>query len=145
MILFIFFESLYPYIQNDEFNDDNTLRNPLHGAYEVLEIKKDEQHKNAANLKIKRIFIHRKNYLIFQYTDDTMEDFYLEINSSKNQFLLTNYYHEKIKLQYKYSNASKILELESQDLGIIIYSKSLPWKKLSLLQPLFHWTVDEIH
>lgn len=146
LILFLFFESLYPYIQKNEFNDDTVLRNPLHGAYEVIETKNENEKKNAVDLKIKRIFIHRKNYLIFQYADDKMEDFYLEINSSKNQFLLSNYHNnEKIKMQYKYSYESKILKLESQELGITIYSKSLPWKKLPLLQPLFHWTVDGIH
>jgi len=145
LILFFFFESLYPYIQKNEFNDDIILRNPLHGAYEVIEIKKEDKQKNGRDLKIKRIFIHRKNYFIFQYADDTTEDFYLEIDSSKNQFILTNYNNKKIIMHYKYSHVSKILELESKNLGIVIYSRSLPWKKLPLLQPLFHWTVDGIH
>ncbi|TPG45309.1 hypothetical protein [Flavobacterium pectinovorum] len=145
VILFILMESVFPYFQKENFNDDNMTRNPLHGAYEVVKIEKKETPKPAVNLKIKRIFIHRNNYFIFQYTDDTMEDFHLEINETKNQFVLTNYNGERIKLQYKYSGNSKILEIHSPELGITIYSKALPWKKLPLLQPLFHWTVDEIH
>lgn len=145
IIFFIFTESLFPYIRNQNFNNDNTIQNPLRGAYEVVKIEQNKTNKNSVNLKIKRIFIHRDNYFIFQYTDDTMEDFYLEINETRNQFTLTNYNGEKIKLNYKFVENSKTLAIYSPELGINIYSKSLPWKKMPLIQPLFHWTVDEIH
>jgi hypothetical protein len=145
IIFFIFLETLFPYLQQHNFNDDNISRNPLHGAYEVVKIENEQIHQNTVNLRIKRIFIHRSNYLIFQYADDTMEDFYLEIDEPKHQFNLINYNDEKIKLQYKYSKDSEMLELCSPVLGIKIYSESLPWKKLPVLQPLFHWTVDEIN
>jgi hypothetical protein len=145
IIFFIFMESLFPYIQKENFNGDNIAQDPLYGGYEVVKIVKNEANENAVNLKIKRIFIHQNNYFIFQYKDDSMEDFYLEINQTKNQFTLNNYNGEKIKLQYKYTKSLKTLELNSPELGIIIYSKALPWRKLPLLQPLFHWTVDEIH
>ncbi|MNL51167.1 hypothetical protein D3C87_1742430 [compost metagenome] len=110
-----------------------------------MKIEKNKTSKNSVNLKIKRIFIHRDNYFIFQYTDDTMEDFYLEINETRNQFTLTNYNGEKISLNYQFVENSKTLAIYSPELGINIYSKSLPWKKLPLIQPLFHWTVDEVH
>lgn len=145
VIFFLFMETVFPYVQKENFNDDKIARNPLYGAYEVLKIEKKQTEKNTVNLNIKRIFLHRDNYFIFQYADDTMEDFYLEINDAKNQFTLTNYNGEKIKLQYEYAENSKTLVLYSPELGINIYSKSLPWKKLPLLQPLFHWTVDKIH
>lgn len=145
IIFFIFTESLFPYIRNQNFNNDNTIQNPLRGAYEVVKIEKNKTSKNSVNLKIKRIFIHRDNYFIFQYTDDTMEDFYLEINETRNQFTLTNYNGEKISLNYQFVENSKTLAIYSPELGINIYSKSLPWKKLPLIQPLFHWTVDEVH
>ncbi|SNR40220.1 hypothetical protein [Flavobacterium sp. ov086] len=145
VFFFLFMESVFPYVQKENFNDDKIARNPLYGAYEVVKTEKKQVEKNSVNLKIKRIFIHRNNYFIFQYTDDTMEDFHLEINETENQFTLTNYDGQKIKLQYKYSENSKTLEIYSPELGITIYSKSLPWRKLPLLQPLFHWTVDEIH
>ncbi|MRX69808.1 hypothetical protein SAMN06265349_101270 [Flavobacterium resistens] len=144
VIFFFFTESLFPYLQKETYNNETIIQNPLHGAYEVVKIEKNETQKNNVNQKIKRIFVHRNNYFIFQYADDTMEDFYLEINPIQNQFILTDYNAEKIKLQYKYSKSSKTLELYSPELGIRIYSKTLPWKKLPLLQPLFHWTVDEI-
>lgn len=143
IIIFFFAESLFPYIQKGQYNDDNIPRNYLHGAYEILEVEKG--YENSLNINLKRVFIHRYNYFIFQYEDDTMEDFYLEIDPTKSQFILTNYEGELITLQYKYSQISKILELKFVDSGMTIYSKSLPWRDLPLLQPLFHWTVDEIH
>ncbi|OXA85702.1 hypothetical protein [Flavobacterium hercynium] len=145
IIFFIFMESLFPYIRNQNFNNDNSIQNPLRGAYEVVKVEKNDTTKNSVNLKIKRIFIHRDNYFIFQYADDTMEDYYLEINETRNQFTLINYNGEKIILNYKFAKNSKTLTIYSPELGINIYSKLLPWKKLPLLQPLFHWTVDEIH
>lgn len=140
IILFFFAESLLPYIQSGQYNDDNIARNHLHGAYEILAIDAEIMEGNLADLK--RFFIHRYNYFIFQYEDDTLEDFYLEVN--KNQLILTNYEGEKITLQYKYSETSRELEIKSVDFGWIIYSKELSWRKLPLMQPLFHWTVDEI-
>lgn len=109
-----------------------------------MKVEKNETKKNSVNLKIKRIFIHRDNYFIFQYEDDTMEDFYLEVNEAKNQFVLTNYNSQKIRLHYKFADHSKTLTISSPELGISFYTKSLPWKQMPLLQPLFHWTVDEI-
>lgn len=144
VILFIFMESLYPYLLRGQYNDDNVPRNELHGAYEVLKTEPKNTEKGIENQILKRIFIHRQNYLIFQYQDDTMEDFSLEINSTKKQFILKGYNGETIVLNYKYAPATKILELKSVETGISIYSKSLEWKKLPLLKPLFHWTVDEI-
>ncbi|MBE8724484.1 hypothetical protein [Flavobacterium hungaricum] len=145
VIFFIFIEVLFPSFQQHNFNDDTISLIPFHGAYEVVKIKNDETHQNAINLQIKRIFIHKNNYLIFQYTDDTMEDFYLKIDETRNQFTLINYDGTKIKLQYNYSQTSKTLQILLPEMGIVIYTKVLPWKKLPLLQPLFHWTVDEIH
>lgn len=142
IILFFFTESLLPYIKSGQYNDDNIPRNYLHGAYEVLSIDAEVTKENLAGLK--RFFIHRHNYFIFQYEDDTLEDFYLEVNPIQNQFILTNYEGKTIELQYKYSETSKRLEIKSVDLGWVIYSKVLPWRSLPLMQPLFHWTVDEI-
>lgn len=142
-IILFFAESLFPFIQNGQYNDDTVPRNYLHGAYQITRINKTKV--NGLDLKIKRVFIHRHNYFIVQYEDDSMEDFYLDINRQKKQFELTNYDGEVKKMYYTYSDSNKTLELKSTELGITMYCKSLPWKDLPLLKPLFHWTVDEIH
>lgn len=145
MMIGFFVESLFPYIQAEEYHDNSATRKYLHGAYEILEVKKEKKYEKTLNTNIKRVFIHRHNYFIFQYADDSMQDFHLEIKPNKSEFILTDYDGKQMKLQYHYSENSKILEFKFVDYGITFYSKSLLWQDLPLLQPLFHWTVDEIH
>ena len=139
---FILMESFFPHIQNGGCYDDITPRNPLHGSYEVTKIENNLASNDLVNLK--RIFIHRQNYLIVQYADDRMEDFSLDVHPHLNQFVLTDQNGATFVLNYEYSEALQMLELKSADLGITITSISKPWRELPLLQPLFHWTVDEI-
>lgn len=140
LLILFFVESLLPYIRTGHYNDDNTPRNYLHGAYAVDGI----ENRDSLALKVKRIFIHRQNYFIFQYEDFTMEDFHLEIKPAQRQMILTNYEGEKIYVHYTYFETSQILKLTFVDMGMTLYSTSIPWRDLPLLQPLFHWTVDEI-
>jgi hypothetical protein len=144
-LLFLFLiESLSPYVISGQYNDDETPRNPLHGAYKVVDVEMKEGEEDKFEMDLSRLFVHRNNYLILQYDDDRMEDFHLEMDSSKEQFILTNYEGEKMVLPYKYSETTKTLVLEFSDLGMMVYAESIPWRELPLLQPLFHWTVDEI-
>jgi len=140
VITLFFVETLFTYIQQQQFNDDAVPRNLLHGAYEVFEVESV----NAIDLDIKRVFIHRHNYLILQHNDESFEDYQLEVDATRRQFILTDYDRQTMIWQYSYSEATQILEITSVDLGITIYSKSLSWRELPLLQPLFHWTVDEV-
>lgn len=141
VILFFVAETVIPYVQNGHFNDDRIARNYLHGAYEVEKIKGNKEQDLP---EIKRVFIHRRNYFIMQFTDDTMEDFKLEIDQSNNLLVLTTYDSETITIKYNFNEAQKELKLEFEELGWVIHSKKLPWKDLPLLQPLFHWTVDGV-
>ncbi len=50
----------------------------------------------------------------------------------------------KFFFSYKFSVATQVLELTSQELGVVLYSKSMAWRELPALQPLFHWTVDQV-
>ena len=139
VVLFIFMETLLPYIQSGNYNDDTVARNNLHGAYEI---SYSESKGLPESFKIKRFFIHRQNYFIFQYENDSMEDFSLEIK--QNELILTDYEGEVITLEYTYSEDLKSLEIKSADFGWTIYGKEIPWRELPLMQPLFHWTVDGI-
>ena len=93
---------LFPYIKSGHYNDDNVPRNYLHGAYEVSKI---ETINPEIAFDIKRFFIHRKNYFIFQYQDDSLEDFHLEIDTDKKQFNLVTYDGKNIKSKYPYENS----------------------------------------
>jgi hypothetical protein len=95
-------------------------------------------------MDLKRLFVHRNNYLILQYNDDRMEDFYLEIEPIKEQFIVTNYEGERMVVPYKYSQTTKTLSLQFSDLGMTVHAESIPWRDLPILQPLFHGTVDEV-
>lgn len=144
VIIFIFVETLLPYIQSGHFNDDKAPRHALHGTYEIISIESINTQKTIENLNLKRFFIHRQSYFIFQYEDDNLEDFHLTIDTSNQQFTLIDYDGNTFALDYEYDEASNNLEVRSKDFGWVLYSKVIQWKDLPLLQPLFHWTVDEI-
>ncbi len=140
IVLFIFSESLFPYIQSGNYNDDIAPRISMHGAYEITKTQSDGI---LENLNIKRFFIHRQGYFIFQYEGDSMKDFHLEIQ--QNKLILTNYDEEKIELEYSYSDASKTLEIKSKELGWTIYGEENNWGEMPLMKEGFHWTVDGIN
>ncbi|PKR81918.1 hypothetical protein CW751_00860 [Brumimicrobium salinarum] len=137
VVLFIFSESLFPYIQSGNYNDDTVPRNPLHGAYEISISKSKGL---PENFDIKRFFIHRQHYFIFQYADDSMEDYKLEV--LENQLILTDYDGVKIELEYNYSEDDKSLEIKSEVFGWTIYGEGLNWRKMPLMEEDFHWSLD---
>jgi len=143
-IAIIFLECLYPYLKSNILNADNSSKFHLHGAYEVINVTNLTFQKNVDSNTIKRLFFHRQNYFILQYQDDTTEDYYLETNQTNNSFTLIGYDGKKLKVVYNYSEIGKKLELHFVDLNVQITSKALNWKNLPLLQPQFHWTVDEL-
>lgn len=140
MLLFIFCETLLPYIKRGNFNDDQAARPYLHGAYEVM--AQDLQEDNT--MLPMRIFIHRQNFFIFQFSDGNMEDYALQIDSVQHVFTLTNYDGAKVKLNYQLSADGQKLILENTDANIYLKAMALPWRDLPLLQPLFHWSVDGV-
>ncbi|MCF8275211.1 MAG: hypothetical protein K9J17_00635 [Flavobacteriales bacterium] len=142
VLILISFESIYPHIENGHSHNANQIVDGLHGAYEIVKIESDSDNTNLPNMK--RFFVHRSSYLIFQYQDDSMEDYRLEASQSSNTLILTDYDGQMRIFHYQYSTVSDTLELKSNELGITIYSKPIPWHELPILQPLFHFTVDEI-
>jgi len=143
-IMLMSFEVFYPYIKSGNFNDDSAPRPFLHGAYAVQEILEVESSPLMGIKTIKRIFIHRNGYIIFQDIDDEMRDFKLDVDLIKNQLLLTDYYQNQIKLNYQYSLNDSILMLQHYYQGkeYKLVAKALNWKSLPALSKVFHWTVD---
>ena len=144
LVILFFVESLSPYVMSGQYNDDDIPRHPLHGAYNVADVEMNMGEEDNFEMDLKRLFVHRNNYLILQYNDDRMEDFYLEIEPIKEQFIVTNYEGERMVVPYKYSQTTKTLSLQFSDLGMTVYAESIPWRDLPILQPLFHGTVDEV-
>jgi hypothetical protein len=144
LICILILESLFPYLNSGNFNDDFAKRPFLHGAYEVQEFTENGKKLDCYSTPLKRIFIHRDGYLILQNQQDEMTDFKLEINQIKNTFILTDYELNKIKMNYTYSKKDGLLTLSSNKNGAVtvIKTKTINWKKLPALQKQFHWTVD---
>lgn len=131
----LFFITLYPYFLRNSFNDDDIKRPILHGAYEVISnhSKKD---KLFINNDTKRIFIHRKKYLITQDYQDRFIDY--KINSQSNRINVFSD-SKKITFDFFYLNDST-LSLESDQQQIIL--KKIDWKKLPLLNDTTEWIVE---
>ena len=141
----IFIEVLYPFIQKTNFNDDLAKRPYLHGAYEVKHLLQGNDTLEIANSPVKRFFIHRQGYIIFQSPDDEMKDYKLSYDKSQPLFILQDYQLKQSTLKYNYSAADSILSLQYYKGGkeYMLIGKALDWKKLPALKKDFHWTVEE--
>ncbi|MBX9852190.1 MAG: hypothetical protein K2X86_10595 [Cytophagaceae bacterium] len=130
---------------NQNFNDDVAERPFLHGAYEVKEsiFKGDNAGENFSS--VKRFFIHRNGYIIFQDYNDQMKDFRLDIDRSWKMFVLTDYNLNRINLGYMHREKEGVLEIQyfDKDGEYILKAKSFDWKKLPLMRNDFHWAVDK--
>lgn len=137
-------EIFLPYIRTSNFQDDLAPRPYLHGAYEVQSILSKGDTLNTKQPAIKRIFIHRDGYLIFQNQNDEMTDYHIEIDKNEKKLLLTDYNgHEQI-IHYRYNSIDSLLSLtySGDQTSKMLNAKVIEWKKLPLLQKQFHWTVD---
>jgi hypothetical protein len=147
VILFIFTESLLPYINTMNWNDDKQLRPYLHGAYEVqkaFDLRGDKI--SLDSFSIKRIFIHRNGYIIFQDNNDRMQDFKLDIDQNKSEFILTDYELNQREISYQYKEEYKILLLRyfAENNEFRLELKALDWEELPVLQDDFHWMIEGV-
>ncbi len=141
LIGLIFIESIGPYILRGNFNDDSASRPIMHGAYEVTH-QGDTEGNSLFDLNIKRVFIHRDGYMIFQFENDDMADFALKIDALKQTMVLTDYSEAQQILRYRYNRKTKVLQLQNTNGTSVLSAKAIPWRKLPLLRSQFHWTVD---
>jgi hypothetical protein len=140
VLIGICFEVLFPFLKTGNFNDDLAERPIYHGAYEVesVIIGTDTLSPKLANLE--RIFIHRDNYLIFQDTTNQFEDFYFKLNAAHSKMSVIDYNQKMQNFDISLNPNTQILYLKNKQKQI--KCKALSWKKMALLQPLFHWTID---
>ena len=147
VVLFIFTESLLPYINTGNWNDDTLPRLYLHGAYEVQ--KSFDLKGNIFpldSLNIKKVFIHRNGYIIFQDNNDNMQDFKLDINRNRKEFILTDYELNQRRINYDYERKDNILQIQFFQKGneYLLETKALDWKELPVLQDDFHWMIEGV-
>lgn len=137
-------ETLLPYIQAGNFNDDTYPRPLLHGAYEVVKVSLDQQSIPLQQSPIKRVFIHRRGFIIFQDGQAHMRDFRLQVDTTQQQLELTGYQQEQMRMGYHYHKTDSTLTLQYTEQGqaIKLTTKALNWRKLPAIQPQFHWSID---
>lgn len=130
LIVLLFIEALAPAIKSGNFNDDKVPRPLYHGAYNVQ--------KNQWG--IKRFFIHRDGYLIFQDKNDSMTDYKFQL-VNKNVFLLKDYQLKAQVGKLKWNPISRKMELTLN--SIYLVGQQIDLKALPLLNSQFSWTVDQ--
>jgi hypothetical protein len=145
VIVMVFVEAIYPALVKGNYNDDVAARPYLHGAYEVRIGWLKGKQVPSDLLPIKRIFIHRAGYIVYQNNQDEMQDYKLEINQASHQFLVTDYQSRQENLNYVYHEKEQVLEVEyiKGSTRYKLKAITVNWKSLPVLQHRWHWTIDE--
>ena len=140
----ILLEALYPFIKTGNFNGDKAARPNMHGAYEVTRYIAGSDTLVPASSPVKRFFIHKDSYMIFQNREDEMTDYKISYDTGKYEYVLTDYQLHKIPIRFRYNEADNILTLQFSNSGkaFQLTGKALDWRKLPALGNSFHWTVD---
>lgn len=156
VIAAILFESLYFFAANGIYNDDLEDRPKYHGAYtvEVADSNAVTQLKSQllGNLRdVKRIFVHRRGYLIFQFTDERLKDFPVSFhpqtdswiiqteNTSIELFIRWNAHHQTYTFSWTEQRMDKQRTITQH---FKLSTRAIDLKKMPLLMPQFHWHVS---
>ena len=140
----IFLETFYPFIKTGNFNGDKAARPNMHGAYEVTQYIAGSDTMEPVHFPVKRFFIHRNSYMIFQDREDEMTDYKLSYDIDKYEYVLTDYQFHKTSIHFNYNRSDSVLILQYSGDGKAyqITGKALDWRKLPAVRTNFHWTVD---
>ena len=110
-IVFIFAETLYPYIQSNNWNDDLAPRPFLHGAYKNIPQTTERPTYNY-------VFFHRKGYLILQDSAENNIDFNMQVFPKQHTIILTDYKQRQKRIRYQLTkkNTLTLYELTKKPL-----------------------------
>jgi hypothetical protein len=137
-------EALYPFIKNNNFNDDKAARPYLHGAYEVTQQTILNDTLTKSNYLYKCFFIHRNGYIIFEDSNGSMKDFASQYDTINHKLFLEDYKHNTTTINYTYTAADSIFTLNYMlnNKPVSVIGKAIDWRKLPLLKDSFSWTSD---
>jgi len=129
---------LWPYVVTRNFNDDKAPRPYLHGAYKLI------PERSSSPTTIKRVFVHRGGFLIFQDAEDHFTDYKYEADEVNGKLRLTDYAGKHTTLDFWYLPKDSILSLVSNtpDWWFDLKLKQLNWEELPALKSQFHVTAD---
>ncbi len=121
VIFYIFFESTFLAFSTGNFNDDVAERPKFHGTYEIQHNSEKLTELFQLKSKIKRLFIHRQDYLILQTENDDFYDYKFSSFEKLNFIVLDS--AEKFKITFE--KKGKFYEITVENLGKILSLKSL--------------------
>ncbi len=141
----IFVEAFYPFIKTKNFNGDLAERPYLHGVYQVKQVIVGTDTLAVKDSPVKRFFIHKQGYLIFQNQEDEMQDYKLSYAKDSSLFVLTDYQLHKTILSFTYRQSDSVLMLQYFKDGkeYKLAGKAIDWRRLPAVKKRFHWTSDE--
>jgi len=148
LIAYMLCSLLSVYARSGNFNDDKATRPLFHGAYDVsLFIKNGDTLPplTTDTQRWKRVFIHRRGYLIIQSMDEQMHDFHFACDTLKKEWQIeTERDWNEAVLQYRQTSDTTInLRSKTGSDSLNIYLLRIDLTKLPLLQKEFNWTVDQ--
>lgn len=145
VILAIIIDPLSLYFRTGNFNDDLAARPPLHGAYEVKLFVKNSDTLlplTTDRFRWRRMFVHRRGYLITQGMDDEMTSYELFVDTNRRKLMIKNgnahafldYVEGRNSLQVDGNFFGDTLKMEMQKINL---------GKLPLQEDEFQWMIDE--
>jgi cytochrome c oxidase assembly protein Cox11 len=90
---------------------------------------------------VKRLFFHRDQYLIFQTSSDQFLDIPYTITNGRNKIQLNMGEKKLITFKIERPSGKEVLILTADE--VTIEATPLKWQELPLVNPSFHWLVDE--
>jgi uncharacterized membrane protein YphA (DoxX/SURF4 family) len=142
VVSLIVWEGLAGFIISGNYNDDDTARPPLHGAYQVMgaAIGSDSiDIREHTSLFPRHFFFHRRGYFIQHFVNDSVASERIRPTLDGFSTLATSQ-----QFQLRFSPDSAMLQLLMPS-GISLMAKRLEWAQMPLLQRPFHWFVEPTH
>lgn len=140
-------EALQPFITKGCKNHDMAGKPYLHGAYEVYEVRRGKDSVDIHETPVRRFFIHRDGFMIFQDWNDGMNDYRLQVFPGNTEMILTDYELHQSRLDYQWQAKEGIMTLSMYPKDSASYTykaRELDWQALPALKPQFHWMVDDV-
>ncbi|HET9503906.1 MAG TPA: hypothetical protein VFO93_10210 [Hymenobacter sp.] len=118
-------ETAGPFGAEGTFNDDQSPRPPLHGAYAVAALRP------AAAVPL-RLFVHRQGYLLTQAADGQLQAY--KLTYAPGRLLLRDETGRSGQLSYTVSSAGLRLVGTLGADSVLWLARPLPWRQLPLLR-----------
>lgn len=147
-VVIILLFTLFPYFQSGRYNDDAVIRPPFHGAYDVTVFIRNQDTLPPLitdDFRWRRVFIHRRGYLVTQMMDDHMQDYSFGSDTVNHEWLLQDpETGEENVFAYSRPDTEGPLFISGVMKGDTITAMLQPadWKNKPLLGSPFTWTID---